>query len=143
MAQHWPKELQDTMDAAWIRVSGQCASSNMSFVRNQDISCMGLREVFVLADQDDRLGQKAFRVTTFLIRTVEIQPVANGLGLADVSHPSVCVFLVLPQKDVDAGSHDLGKCLPHLSKLISSERDRLDHGHGDLGNPNTIRIALK
>ncbi len=77
---------------------------------------MRLGKVLVLAHQDDGLGPEALRITAFFIRTVEAQPVADGLGLADVSDPSVGVFLVLAKKDVDAGPYDFrGLCCKFLS----------------------------
>src|SRR5690606_18118079 len=74
-----------------------CLSDKAGF----NIPRMRLGKVLVLAHQDDGLGPEALRITAFFIRTVEAQPVADGLGLADVSDPSVGVFLVLAKKDVD------------------------------------------
>ena len=90
---------------------------------------MRLGKVLVLAHQDDGLGPEALRITAFFIRSVEAQPVADGLGLADVSDPSVGVFLVLAKKDVDAGPYDFRECLAYLPKLISPERYRLNSRH--------------
>ena len=59
------------------------------------------------------------------------------------SDPSVGVFLVLAKKDVDAGPYDLRECLAYLPKLISPERYGLNSRHGDLGDPNPVRIAFQ
>lgn len=93
---------------------------------------MRLGKVLVLAHQDDGLGPEALCITAFFIRTVEARPVADGLGLADVSDPSVGVFLVLAKKDLDAGPYDFRKRFPHLAELISPERNCLYCRHGNL-----------
>jgi hypothetical protein len=126
----------------WAVGIGQRPSGIVSHRPDQGrfhVASVAFGEVFVLAQQHDRIGPEIAR----RISAEGRQPAATHLGFANLTKPPPRLGLVSADQDINPTPLNLRKCIPDAPQLIAAEGNGLDGGHGGLGNLHAIRVTIQ